>query len=433
MLMTHNSRLAAFDLLKHVFSKKLDLEEALNRSVTYKALEAKDKSFARMIASTVLRRYGQMLALINQFKDHPEPLHPQDLELILCVGLAQILCMRTPAHAALNETVNLCEILKLSKCKGLVNGILRNIDRDGRVLFDAMSNDMCMPTWLYESWQRDYGSEQAQFMAEACLKEAPLDICVKNREDISIWQENLGADLLPTGALRLKENVDVTELQGFQLGAWWVQDFAAQIPAKLFGDIRGKNILDFCAAPGGKTMQLASMGASVTALDRSVSRMQRLEENTVRIGVQSAVEVVVADVLNYNSQKLYDGVLLDAPCTATGTIRRHPDLLHLKSQKDVQRLSDLQHKILEKAATFVKDGGMLIYATCSLQKQEGEDVIEAFLAKNKSFKRQKIEAIELGGLTQLITPLGDLRCLPHYLKDQGGMDGFYAARLVRIA
>jgi 16S rRNA (cytosine967-C5)-methyltransferase len=430
--MTQNSRLAAFDLLKHVFTKKLDLEEALSRSSAYKALEPNDKGFARMIASTVLRRYGQMLMLINKFKDHPEPLHPQDLELIICIGLAQILCMRTPAHAALNETVNLCNPLKLSKCKGLVNGILRNIDRDGRAMFDEMTDDMCIPSWLYEGWQREYGSEQAQFMAEACLKEAPLDICVKNREDINVWQQNLSAELLPTGALRLHEKIDVESLQGFQLGAWWVQDFAAQIPAKLLGDLRGKKVLDFCAAPGGKTMQLAAQGASVTALDRSVQRMERLRENTVRIGVQDNVKTIVADALTHKSDELYDAVLLDAPCTATGTIRRHPDLLHLKSEKDVQRLNDLQCKILDKAAKCVKPLGTLIYATCSLQKQEGEDVIEQFLAKNERFRRQKIEALELGGLTQLITPLGDLRCLPHYLKDQGGMDGFYAARLVKV-
>ena len=205
---------------------------------------------------------------------------------------------------------------------------------------------------------------------------------------------------------------------------------AASLPAKMLGDVTGKKVLDLCAAPGGKTMQLAAAGAHVTALDRSSGRMRRLDENLKRTKLDKSVETVIADALSWETKEKFDIVLIDAPCSATGTIRRHPDLLHLKTPQDVEKLMALQAKILAQLPTLLKEGGMAVYATCSLQKSEGEAQIDAFLAENKGFKRLPIEAEVFSGLETLITAQGDLRCLPHHLTASGGMDGFFAARLV---
>ena len=274
------------------------------------------------------------------------------------------------------------------------------------------------------------GSEMC--IRDRSLTEAKTDITLKEHKEH--WAETLDGIMLPTESLRRHGGGSVIDLEGFNDGAWWVQDASAAIPAKLFGDINGKTVIDLCAAPGGKTSQLAAQGAQVIALDRSSKRMERLTENMARMGFKQSVEVAIGDGAIWLPPEPVDAVLLDAPCSATGTLRRHPDVMHLKSGHDVSRLGDLQTRLLDNAAKMIKPDGMIIYCTCSLQKSEGEQQVDQFLANNEGFARKPIAADEVGGLSEMITKDGDLRILPHYLAelgDLGGMDGFYVARLVK--
>ncbi|MHA1597372.1 MAG: RsmB/NOP family class I SAM-dependent RNA methyltransferase, partial [Alphaproteobacteria bacterium] len=273
-----------------------------------------------------------------------------------------------------------------------------------------------------------YGMETRRAIAEAHMVEPSLDLSVAG--DAEKWAATLDADILPTGTLRLKSGGAVTGLAGFDEGAWWVQDAAAALPAQLLGDVRGQYVIDLCAAPGGKTAQLITRGARLTAIDRGKGRMQRLNENLTRLGLTA--DTVIADATTWQPDELADAVLLDAPCSSTGTIRRHPDVAYLKKPSDVEKLSSAQDRLLAGAIKMLKPGGRLVYCTCSLQPEEGEMRIDALLASGAGVRRDPVQAAEIGGLEKLITADGDLRSLPHFLGESGGMDGFYAARLIRV-
>jgi 16S rRNA (cytosine967-C5)-methyltransferase len=275
-------------------------------------------------------------------------------------------------------------------------------------------------------WANHYGAEEARQIAEAHLTEAALDISVKS--DPEKWATALEADILPTGTLRRLTTAALVDLPGFTDGVWWVQDAAAALPAMLLGNVSGKFIIDLCAAPGGKTAQLAAKDANVLALDRSKNRLRRLEENMARL--QLPVSVMVGDAENFTPDQLADGILLDAPCSSTGTLRRHPDVAYLKSQADVDKLSDLQARLLDHACEILKPGGLLVYSVCSLQPEEGEAQITALLKRNPNVQRVPVSAEEVGGTREIINKDGDIRSLPYHL---GGMDGFYAARLRKIS
>jgi 16S rRNA (cytosine967-C5)-methyltransferase len=268
-----------------------------------------------------------------------------------------------------------------------------------------------------------------QAIAALQAAEPPLDLAVASRPED--WAARLGATLLPTGTLRLPHAGAVRDLPGYDDGAWWVQDAAAALPARLLGDVRGATVIDLCAAPGGKAMQLAAAGARVVAVDRSKPRMARLQENARRTAL--AIDSVVADAAAWRPERPVQHVLLDAPCSSTGTLRRHPDVAWLKSQADVARMAPLQDALLDAAAAMLAPDGTLVYCVCSLQREEGPDRIAALLARNNGLRRRPVAAGEIGGLADLVTAEGDLRTLPCHLADHGGMDGFYAARLVRQA
>ncbi|PHQ72025.1 MAG: MFS transporter, partial [Sneathiella sp.] len=263
-------------------------------------------------------------------------------------------------------------------------------------------------------------------IATAHLTEASLDFSVKSQP--AKWAEKLGAVLLPTGSLRRNSGGDISELPGFDDGEWWVQDASARLPALLFGDVKGKTILDSCAAPGGKTAQLANVGAHVIALDRSKARMKRLEENLTRLNLSANLQI--GDAEEFETTESLDGILLDAPCSSTGTLRRHPDVAYLKSQADVDKLTLLQARLLDAASKQLSANGILVYSVCSLQPEEGEQQIAALLSRDQSLKRQPVLAGEIGGAQELINDAGDIRCLPFHM---GGIDGFFAARLVKIS
>jgi 16S rRNA (cytosine967-C5)-methyltransferase len=287
-----------------------------------------------------------------------------------------------------------------------------------------------LPPWLVKRWVAHYGEDNAKAMAEAIGHEPPLDLTTKS--DAAAWATRLHGEALSTGTIRTVLQGPITMLPGFSDGQWWVQDAAAAMPARLFGDLNGKTIVDLCAAPGGKTAQLAHGGATVTAIDRSPARIARLKDNLARLSLGATT--VVADAAEWTGD-LFDGVLLDAPCAATGTIRRHPDVAWLKQESDIGMLAAVQQRLLAKAVSLLKPGGTLVYCTCSLEPEEGENAIAALLAAESGVKRVPVTASDVAGHAELITPDGDLRTLPCHLPHAdprlSGLDGFYAARLVK--
>jgi 16S rRNA (cytosine967-C5)-methyltransferase len=324
---------------------------------------------------------------------------------------------------------------RAAKYAGLVNAVLRRCAREGQPLIEEVKTQtLDVPPWLLARWVGHYGETVARDIALAIGHEPSLDITVKSEP--SQWASRLHGETLPTGTVRTLLQGSVTMLPGFAEGQWWVQDAAAALPARLFGDIAGKSIADLCAAPGGKTAQLVHAGARVTAVDRSPGRMARLRDNFARLGF--VAENVVADAAEWQGGTGaggFDGILVDAPCASTGTIRRHPDVAWLRQEADIGALMALQKRLLQRAVALLRPGGTLIYCTCSLEPEEGEQAIAALLAAESAVRRVPIEAGEVAGLAEILTPEGDLRTLPCHLPHQdprlAGLDGFYAARLVK--
>ncbi len=315
-----------------------------------------------------------------------------------------------------------------------MNALLRRITQDGKQwlqMQDAAA--LNMPSWIYDQWVNSYGVIRAKDMALSSLEEAALDITIKNSTEKENWAQKLEADILPTGSLRRKHGGHVTDFSGFERGEWWVQDASSALPAQFFGDVSGKTVLDLCAAPGGKTAQLAALGANVIALDRSAARMATLQQNIKRLGLEEKVQAIIEDGAVWKPKQKFVNILLDAPCSATGTIRRHPDLLSLKSDKDQAGLVSIQERLLSNAAEILEVGGTLVYCTCSLQKAEGEHQIEKFLINRRNFRRVPIRREEFGNIDGLVNSEGDIRVLPYHLKEQGGMDGFFVSRLQKIS
>jgi 16S rRNA (cytosine967-C5)-methyltransferase len=311
----------------------------------------------------------------------------------------------------------------------LVNAVLRRLAEHGAERLrelDAAALDT--PGWLLTRWTHHYGADVAHAIALANGQEPALDLTVK--DDPAHWANALGGRMLPTGSVRAVVQGPVPQLPGFAEGAWWVQDAAAALPARLFGDLRGKTVADLCAAPGGKTAQLAAAGAHVIAVDRAPARLDRLRQNLSRLGLTA--ETVAADATQWQAGP-FDAVLLDAPCSSTGTIRRHPDIPWLKQAADIAKLVSVQRRLIARAVELTKPGGLLVYCTCSLEPEEGVEIVEDLLARDPRLRRRPISAAEIGGLDAWVTPIGDLRTLPCQLPDpdpkMAGLDGFFAARL----
>jgi 16S rRNA (cytosine967-C5)-methyltransferase len=392
-------------------------------------LPARDRAFARLLVATVLRRLGQIDAMIAHCLEKPLPARAAVTQDLLRMGLAQLLFLRTPPHAAVATTVDLADARGFLSYKGLVNAVLRRLSQEGAGLMAAQDEArLNVPDWLWRNWSEAYGEATARAIAIAHLHEAPLDISV--RSDPELWCERLDAVLLPTGSLRRQGGGAIANLPGYHEAAWWVQDAAAALPAKLLGEIAGETVFDLCAAPGGKTAQLVAAGAHVVALDRSPRRVERLNANLARLKL--AAETRVADAIQWRPDQPARFVLLDAPCTATGAIRRHPDVPHLKSPDDVIRLAAVQERLLAAAIEMLAPGGILVYCTCSLEPQEGKQQIHRLLTHGAPVKRSPVDPAEIGGLAECVSAEGDLRTLPCHLADREGLDGFFAARLVRV-
>jgi 16S rRNA (cytosine967-C5)-methyltransferase len=429
-------RRVAADLLDGVLRRHRPLDEQLEggeASSAFAALPERDRALARKLVGTVLRRLGTLRHLLAGALDRGFPADAPRVETILLIGAAQLFWLEVPDHAAVDLAVRLAQAdRRAARYPGLVNAVLRRMARDGRATLAGLDPAaLDTPEWLMARWKHACGDATARPIAAVHGEEPPLDLTVT--QDPDGWAARLRGRVLPTGTVRLVAHGPVSLLPGYAEGAWWVQDAAAALPARLFGEVAGRRIADLCAAPGGKTAQLAVAGARVTAVDRSPARLARLRENLARLHL--AAETVEADVLEWQAE-LFDAVLLDAPCSSTGTIRRHPDIPWLKREADLAAMMALQTRLLDKAVTLTKPGGTLVYCTCSLEPEECELQISSLLARNPEMVRRPIAAAELNGQEAFITAAGDLRTLPSHWPDpdprMAGLDGFYAARLDRV-
>jgi 16S rRNA (cytosine967-C5)-methyltransferase len=410
--MADPTRESAFDLLTAVLDRHRPLEEALD---ALPPQDARDRAAGHRLAAAVLRRMGTLDAVLEPFlrKEPPDP-----VRTVLRIGAAGLLLLETPSHAAVATAVSLAKRRGLAPFAGLVNAVLRKVAAAGAdVLDDLDPARLDTPAWLWTSW-----GAAARAIAMAHQIEAPLDVTLKS----GIAPPDGGA-VLPTGSVRFPAGTRVADIPGFEAGDLWVQDAAAALPARLLAAQAGERIVDLCAAPGGKTAQLAAAGALVTAIERDPGRIERLSANLQRWQLQA--QVINADATEWRPAERFDAVLLDAPCSATGTIRRHPDVARIKRPRDVQTVVQAQDKLLEAAAQMLRPGGRLIYAVCSLQPEEGAPRVTA--AAKLGLRHDPFRREELAALPEALTPEGFLRTHPGLWPDRGGMDGFFAARLIR--
>ncbi|GGB84638.1 MFS transporter [Glycocaulis alkaliphilus] len=406
------------------------LDSALSAQPGYKAMEARDRAFARAILSAAIRRRGTLEAAFNTFLD--KPLRPREVfgRAVLTLASAELLVLMTPPHAVVDGWVRITGAAEEGRrLKGLVNAVLRRVSERGAEAFVAADPLADLPDWLRARWSEIYGEDTARAMALARAGAPPLDLSTKPGFDAADFAAEIGGALLPTGTVRKDGIGDVTALPGFEAGDWWAQDAAAALPVKLLAPKAGEHIADICAAPGGKTLQLAVAGADVIAVDRSEKRLRRVTQNLVRTGLKATI--ITADATSWHPDQKLDAVLLDAPCSATGTLRRRPDVAWSKGEADIANLAALQAKLLDNAFAMLKPGGRLVYCTCSLEPEEGEAQIAAFLARTPGARREPVSADELPGLGDALTPEGDVRTRPDMWESEGGLDGFFIARLVK--
>lgn len=424
-----NPRRSILDLLAAVLGRKVPFEEAFAEDPGIASFDSRDRAFVYNLVATTLRHLGEIDTLIDHVLEKPLPRKASVVQDVLRVGIAQLCFLETPPHAAVDSSVELLHNTPFAFYKGLVNAVLRRLSQEGvQLLQSCDAAHLNTPAWLWESWQQAYGEEICRKIALAHLRKAPLDFTF--RQGSEGFAAELDATLLPTGSFRLHTHGSIDALPGYGEGIWWVQDAAAAIPAKLFGNVEGAFVLDLCAAPGGKAAQLADHGARVIAIDRSPLRLELLRENLARLHLDA--HTIEADATDWKPEQPAPFVLLDAPCSATGTIRRHPDIARQKTPDDIKKLTAIQDALLQSAVGMMADDGILVYVVCSLQPEEAEKRIEALLAKGAPLARLPIEPDEVGGIGELLTPEGDLRTLPSHLETLGGMDGFYAARLRKL-
>jgi 16S rRNA (cytosine967-C5)-methyltransferase len=430
------ARRMAVALLTAVLTEKRAFDEAFEKLASddrYADLEPRDRGFARAIAAVTLRRKGQLSEIVKRFIEKPLPEQRGRLDAILLCAAAQLVFLKSPPHAVINLSVfQVRDDHQARRFSRLANAVLRRISEQGATIASLQDERaLNTPPWLWDRWVDTYGLDEAGRIGAQHLAEPPLDLTVKS--DAQGWAQKFGGVVLPTGSVRFAPKGRIEDMDSFSDGEWWVQDAAATLPAKLLGDVKGLRVADLCAAPGGKTAQLAHAGAKVTAVDVSPKRLERLGANLKRLRLDA--ETVAADVVSWRPETAFDAVLLDAPCTATGTIRRNPDIPYLKKPTDVEELARLQQNMLANAVEMLRPGGTLVYCTCSLEEEEGPAQLAQLLASHRGLKLAPISAEEIGGRGEWIDTQGALRTLPHYLQlsdpDLSGMDGFYAARLVK--
>ncbi|AVO46585.1 RsmB/NOP family class I SAM-dependent RNA methyltransferase [Phreatobacter cathodiphilus] len=422
------ARRRACDLVEAVLLRRRPLDEALEQPTD---LDALDRALSRKIAATTLRRLGTIDRLLAERLAKGLPDGLPRLETVLRTSACQILFLDVPDYAAVDSAVRMVENDRKAKgFAGLVNAVLRGLARDREEALASLDPLDDLAPWLRARWTAAYGADTTAAVAAIIAAEPPLDLTVK--ADAEGWAAKLGGMVTPTGSVRLKAEGAIPDLAGYADGEWWVQDAAAALPARLLGPVAGLAVADLCAAPGGKTAQLAAAGAHVTAVDRSPRRLERLSENMARLKLDVTVRAL--DALDLEGP--FDAVLIDAPCTATGTVRGHPDVMHLKTVADVEGLARLQARLLDRLPLLLKPGGRAVYCTCSLEPEEGEAQVAALLAREPRLALDPIRPDELPGIAPFVTAEGYLRTLPCHWPDadpaRAGLDGFFAARLVRV-
>ena len=411
-------RIALVQALKGILTEEISLSDVKNQ------IDADDRNFANMLILSSLRQ----LTFIRQevfplFIKRKIPHKQQILTYILALGITELLFLDTPDYAVINSYVEVAKKLSDRFGASFVNAVLHNIAKNKNSLLANRKQKYFSKEFL-KILSKDYTHKQVENMEEFIIIEPPLDLTPKMVSDIHFKDEIL----LPNKSIRLPYHTKITNLEGYQEGLWWVQDTASTLPVKCLSNIKGKKVLDICAAPGGKTAQLLDAGAIVTAVDISQTRLNRLKENVGRLGFSDNLQIIEADARCFVSKDKFDIILLDAPCSATGTFRRHPEIIHTKTQKDVLKQALLQQEILDHIVQFLEPCGVLVYATCSLAKAEGESQIFAFLQRHPDFK---ITPISLPYLSESVTKEGFLRVLPQHFKQFGGIDGFFVALLQR--
>jgi 16S rRNA (cytosine967-C5)-methyltransferase len=431
--------MAAARLLAAIVDAKTPLDgltDSEHGHPQFRALDPRDRALVRAILNTALRFRVTIGRLIDRQIERPLPANATTLVHILHVAAAQILFLDIPDSAAVDLAVTHAKgDPRTQRFSGLVNGVLRSVARSKeRSLEKTIAGTDDAPDWFRQRLADAYGEARARAILAAHRHEAPVDLSVKS--DPALWAERLGGFVLPTGSVRVARlTAPVPELPGFGDGAWWVQDAAAALPARLLGDVAGLRVADLCAAPGGKTAQLVLAGGQVTAVDISKSRLARLKTNLERL--ELSAELVQADIAAYSPDEPFDAILLDAPCSSTGTVRRHPDVPWIKSPEEIAKLAEIQARLLSRAFDLLRPGGRLVFSNCSLDPSEGEELVRRFLAAEPLARLDPVASDELPGITEFVTGEGFLRTTPAdlALDDQAisGLDGFFAARLVKAA
>lgn len=427
------ARQAAMLAVVDVLGKGFRLEGSLARNEALQALDARDRAFARAITATTLRRLGQIDAVLAPRLERPPP---GRVKAALQTATAQMIFMDVAPHAAVGDCVAILKAdRKMSPFAGLANAVLRNVAETGKADAAKTPPISNIPGWLRADWTKQFGKSEVRRMALMLSQSPPLDLSVKS--DPQKWAETLGGRLVGGTTVRLDDIGNVRSMPGYDSGDWWAQDYAASLPAILLnqlaethiGGLKDAKVADLCAAPGGKTQQLFQFGADVTAIDLSEARTDRLRQNVQRTGVSA--EIITADILEYEPNQQFKAILLDAPCSATGTFRRHPDVLHNRRPKDITPLTRLQDRLLARAAEWVEPDGILLYAVCSLQDREGSDRIRAFLKKRSDFSQIALPEVAGLELAEERKAGGALRLLPIDGSDPKGLDGFFIAALMR--
>jgi len=425
------ARRLALTVIERVLRTKRPLDEIFAEEAASAGLPSRDAALARAITVVSFRRRGSIrAALVKRMREAPKDAR---IGILIEIIAAQILYLDVPDHAAVASAVALARGDRaLTHFAGLVNALGRRLAGD-RTAIEAETGPLeDLPDWLAERWIAAYGRNETEAMAAIHRREAPLDLTLRDPAPgdavLTEWAGRLDARVLPTGSLRLGDRRAVQDLPGYEDGAWFVQDAAAAVPARLLAARAGERVADLCAAPGGKTVQLAATDAEVMAVDRSARRLERVRENLDRLGLDATLHA--GDVLALDDGLRFDAILLDAPCSATGTLRRHPDVAWIKTPQDIAKLAGLQRRLIDKAVSLLNPGGRLVYCTCSLEPEEGEEQAAYLLATHPSMHRLPVSPDEIGDLDGLLTPQGDFRALPHRggTAMPEGLDGFFAAR-----
>ena len=422
------TRKKAIEILVKILenNKPLDnaFEESTKKSSHFSKLINEDKSFCRLLISTTLRNLISIDYLLTKFLSKPLNKTPLKVLMILRINVAQSFFLKTPDHAVVNTAVELCG----KKWKGLVNGVSREILRNKDKAKKYLNESDKVPNWLLRRWKRDWGKNYDEIVTGHLNLNPPIDLYVKN--NTNYWARKLNGKKLGNNSIRLFTPGLISNLEGYEQGEWWIQDYSSQIPVSLLEIQNNDDVLDLCAAPGGKTAQLISLGAKVTSIDNNKKRLFRLEQNLKRLDYKAIVKN--KDIRNFSTQKTWSKIILDAPCSSTGTLRKNPEIMHQKKESDIVSLSKLQSDLLDTAWDLLKEGGTLLYCTCSLEKEEGEHQIENFIKRKKNSLLDKINNNEIDKKLNVSGQNKWLRIFPNSLNYEGGNDGFFIARIKKI-